>query len=74
MRRYLGNLGSMTTRWLNSVLAGNRRGESTSSSVGRKARDGRRTFIVFEAAIDLAFALITGQRHHCENNIEDINQ
>lgn len=62
---YRGNLLSMTTRWLNSLFGGNRRGESTSSAVGRKAAEGRRLFIVFEALIDVPFALL-GQRHHCD--------
>jgi hypothetical protein len=62
---YRGNLLSMTTRWLNSLFGGNRRGESTSAAVGRKAAEGRRLFIAFEALIDVPFALI-GQRHHCD--------
>jgi hypothetical protein len=62
----------MTTRWFNSLLGGNRRGESTSSAVGRKAAQGRRGYIIAEAAIDLVFAVITGTRHHCANNIEDM--
>lgn len=70
MNRYLGNLGSMSTRWLNSLFGGNRRGESVSSAVGRKAREGRRLFVIWEAAIDLMFAVFAGQRHHCDVNIE----
>ena len=62
---YRGNLLSMTTRWLNSLFGGNRRGESTSSAVGRKAAEGRRLFIALEALIDVPFALL-GQRHHCD--------
>lgn len=68
---YWSNLGSMTTRWLNSLWGGNRRGETVSSAVGRKAASGRRRYIIWEAAIDLMFAIARGERHHCQNNIED---
>ena len=61
---YWRNLLSMTTRWLNSLFGGDKRGESTSSAVGRKAAEGRRLYIVLEALIDLPFAAL-GQRHHC---------
>lgn len=61
---YRANLLSMTTRWLNAVFGGNHRGESTSSAVGRKAVEGRRAFIIFEAIINLPFAFL-GQRDHC---------
>lgn len=67
---YLRNLGSMATRLLNAILGGNRRGESTSSAVGRKAAQGRRLYIIWEASIDLIFAFF-GERHHCQNNLED---
>lgn len=62
---YVRNLLSMTTRWLNSLFGGNRRGESMSSAVGRKAAQGRRWAIAAEGLIDAAFALVFGQRHHC---------
>lgn len=68
---YWRNLGSMATRFLNAVFGGNRRGESTSSAVARKAAQGRRWFVIWEALIDLLFAIIAGQRHHCQNNLED---
>lgn len=61
----------MLTRFGNSLFGGNRRGETISSAVGRKAQEGRRLYIVWEAAIDFAFSF-TGQRHHCASNIEDI--
>ena len=67
---YWRNLGSAATRFLNSLTGGNRKGESTSSAVARKAMQGRRFYIVAEAAIDLLFAVAAGQRHHCENNLE----
>lgn len=64
---YWGNLGSAATRLLNSLTGGNRRGESTSAAVGRKAAEGRRLFIAIEALIDLVFALPPiSQRHHCD--------
>lgn len=67
---YLRNLGSMATRFLSALLGGNRRGESTSSAVARKAMQGRRFYIIAEAAIDLGAAIVAGQRHHCANNVE----
>ena len=63
---YWRNLGAMATRFLNAVTGGDQRGESTSAAVGRKASEGRRGFIVAEAAIDFLFACF-GQRHHCES-------
>jgi hypothetical protein len=62
---YTRNLLSMTTRFLNAVFGGNRRGESMSSAVGRKALKGRRFYIITEAVINLAFAITVGQRDHC---------
>lgn len=67
---YVRNLASMTTRWLNALLGGNRRGESTSSAVGRKAAQGRRLYIAAEGLIDMAFAVAAGQRHHCDAQAE----
>lgn len=55
----------------NVILGGNRDGETISSAVGRKAAQGRRLFIITEALIDLLFAL-RGERHHCQNNVEDL--
>lgn len=69
MSRYIRNLLSMSTRWLNALFGGNRRGESTSSAVGRKAAEGRRLYIIAEALIDVPFALL-GQRHHCAAQAE----
>lgn len=54
----------------NTILGGNRDGETISSAVGRKAAEGRRLFVILEAGIDLIFAIACGQRHHCANNIE----
>lgn len=51
------------TRWLNDLFGGSPL-ESTSAAVGRKALEGRRSFIVFEALINLPFACL-GQRNHC---------
>lgn len=66
---YWRNLASMTTRWLNSLFGGDRRGESVSSAVARKAREGRRRYIVLEALINVPFALL-GERHHCESRLD----
>lgn len=63
---YARNLLSMTTRWLNALFGGNRRGESVSSAVGRKAMAGRRLYIIAEAVINLGFAMAKGERNHCE--------
>ena len=69
---YWRNLGSMATRFLSALFGGDRRGESTSSAVARKAMQGRRGYIVLEALIDLLFAAFAGQRHHCANNVEGV--
>ena len=67
---YLRNIGSMATRFLSALFGGDRRGESTSSAVARKAMQGRRQYIILEALIDLG-ASFFGERHHCANNLED---
>lgn len=64
MGRYLDTLGSAATRLLNSLGGGDRRGESTSSAIGRKAQEGRRLFIALEAIVNLPFAF-AGKRNHC---------
>lgn len=61
---YARNILSISTRWLNALFGGNRRGESTSSAIGRKAIEGRRAFIIIEAIVNLPFACL-GQRDHC---------
>jgi len=53
---YLSNLGSMATRFGNSLFGGNKRGESMSSAV-----------IAFEAIINVPFAVLNRERHHCDN-------
>lgn len=54
----------------NTLLGGNRDGETISSAVGRKAAQGRRWAVVAEGVIDAWFAALFGERHHCANNIE----
>jgi hypothetical protein len=63
---YWRNLASAATRFGNALLGGDGRGETMSAATARKAKAGRRLFVVFEAAIDLMFAAIKGERHHCE--------
>lgn len=70
MTRYLRNFASATTRWLNTVFAGNDYREPMSSAVGRKAAQGRRLFVIAEASIDLLFAVVLGERHHCAEHAE----
>lgn len=60
----------MMTRLLNALFGGNRRGESVSSALARKAAQGRYFFIVAEALNDLMFAIFKRERHHSENNRE----
>ena len=66
---YWRSLASMTTRWLNSLFGGDRRGESVSSAVARKALEGRRLFIIAEALINVPFAVL-GERYHCERRLD----
>lgn len=70
MTRYLRNFGSAFTRLLNSIFAGNDYREPMSSAVGRKAAQGRRLFVIAEAMIDLLFAAVLGERHHCAEHAE----
>lgn len=70
MIRYLRTFASATTRWLNTLFAGNDYREPTSSAVGRKAAQGRRMFVIAEAMIDLLFAVALGERHHCAEHAE----
>lgn len=67
MNQYWRNVASMATRFGNSLFGGDKRGESISSAVGRKAIAGRRRYIFWEACINLLFALPPmSQRNHCE--------
>lgn len=65
MRRILVALDQL----FNVLFGGNNVDETISSAVGRKAKAGRRFYIIWEAVINLMFAMITGERNHCENNI-----
>lgn len=54
----------------NVLLGGDNPDETISSAVGRKAREGRRFFIFWEAVINLFFACPPmSERNHCENRI-----
>lgn len=67
---YLRNILLGFDQLANVILAGDNEDETISSAVGRKAREGRRWAIAAEGVIDALFALIFGERRHCENNIE----
>lgn len=53
----------------NAAFGGNP-DETISSRVGKAAAKGKRRAIVLEATINLAFAVIVGQRDHCAASIE----
>lgn len=53
----------------NAVLGGNP-DETLSSRVGKAAERGSRRAVTIEAVIDLVFAILLGQRHHCAASIE----
>lgn len=53
----------------NAALGGNP-DETISSRVGKAAERGVRRAIVIEAAINLVFAVVAGERHHCAVSIE----
>lgn len=55
----------------NVLLGGNNPRETISSSVGRKARNGKRWAVAAEGLIDVFFAVFAGQRHHCEHHIQN---
>lgn len=57
------------TQSLNAAAGGNP-DQTYSGSTALAARKGKRWAIIREAAIDLLFAIIAGQRHHCEASIE----
>jgi len=67
---YLRNFLLGLDQLANVILAGDNVDETISSAVGRKAREGRRWAIAAEGVIDALFALVFGERHHCEINIE----
>lgn len=68
--KYLRNILIGLDQVCNVILGGDDVDETISSAVGRKASEGRRWAIAAEGLIDMWFALIFGERHHCANNIE----
>lgn len=70
--RYVRNILIGLDQLCNVILGGDDVDETISSAVGRKAAQGRRLFIALEAVIDLTFAVIAGERHHCANNVEEM--
>lgn len=68
MSRVWGILIAMTQS-LNAVAGGNP-DQTFSGRTALDAERGGRWAIAREAAIDLVFALIAGQRHHCAASIE----
>lgn len=57
------------TQGLNAATGGDP-DQTFSGRTALEAREGRRLVIIREAMIDLLFAVIRGQRHHCEQSIE----
>ncbi len=70
IRQYIRNVLLGLDQLANVVLGADNVDETISSSVGRKAAEGRRWAIAVEGVIDLIFALLFNQRHHCAANIE----
>lgn len=68
--RYVRNILIGLDQLCNVILGGDDVDETISSAVGRKAAEGRRWAVAIEALIDVWFALLFGERHHCANNIE----
>lgn len=67
--RILWNVLIGVDQTANAAIGGNP-DETISSRVAKAARSGRRGAIVVEAVINLLFALLSGERHHCEASIE----
>lgn len=57
------------TQGLNAAAGGNP-DQTYSGRTALAARKGGYSAVVREACIDLLFAAIRGQRHHCESSIE----
>lgn len=69
MKRYVWGVLIAMTQGLNAVAGGNP-DQTFSGRTALSARKGGRFAIIREAFIDLVFAVIAGERHHCENSIE----
>ena len=57
------------TQWLNATLSGDP-DMPFSARAALEANKGGRAWIITEAAIDLGFAVVTGERDHCRNTLE----
>lgn len=57
------------TQGLNALTGGNP-DQTLSGRTALAARSGKYGGVVFEALLDLVFAVLTGKRHHCERSIE----
>lgn len=57
------------TQGLNAAAGGNP-DQTYSGRTALAARKGKRGAIIREAAINLFFAVVRGQRNHCESSIE----
>lgn len=69
MSKYLWNVLVSWTQALNAATGGNP-DQTFSGRTALEAEQGSRWAISREAVIDLFFALIAGQRHHCAMSIE----
>lgn len=56
------------TQWLNATLSGDP-DMPFSSRAAAEAATGKRGWIITEAAINLGFAIVTGERDHCRNSL-----
>lgn len=56
------------TQWLNATLSGDP-DMPFSSRTAIEAGKGRRRWVIIEAAINLGFAIVTGERDHCRNSL-----
>ena len=59
------------TQWLNATLNGDP-DMPFSARTAIEAEKGRRGWIIIEAAINLGFAIITGERDHCRKALADM--
>ena len=55
------------TQWLNATLRGNP-DQPFSARSAIEADAGKRGWIIMEAAINLLFAILTGERDHCRQS------
>lgn len=69
MKRWFKNILISIDQLGNSVANGHP-DETISSRVGRNAEQGQRGAIILEAGINIVFAVIAGERNHCQNAIE----